>query len=143
MELRNCKKCGRAYAFAGIDVCTRCATDDESDFRKVKEYLYDHPGSTVTEVSDETGVSERKILRYLRESRIEIREDNNCLLHCERCDKSIRSGRFCDECAAALKREFNSVLKPAKGSDAEINPKDKPAIKMHIAEMRNNEKKIK
>ncbi|WP_026479006.1 TIGR03826 family flagellar region protein [Alkaliphilus transvaalensis] len=136
MDLRNCTKCGRAFAFTGLDVCSRCSTDDEADFRKVKEYLYDHPGATVTEVSEETGVSERQILRYLRESRIEIREENNCLLHCERCDKSIRSGRFCDECAAALKKEFKSVLKPPTVKEAEVKQKDRTGTKMHIVEMR-------
>ncbi|MBM7615365.1 TIGR03826 family flagellar region protein [Alkaliphilus hydrothermalis] len=134
MDLRNCVKCGRAFAYKGIDICNRCAHDDEADFKKVKEYLYDHPGATLQEVSEETEVSEKQILRYLRESRIEIREESNCLLHCERCEKSIRSGRFCNECVAEMRKEFSSVLKP----QSEATPKEKPrtGTKMHIAGMR-------
>jgi len=138
VNLRNCNKCGRAFAYKGIDICNRCASDDEESFKKVKEYLYDHPGATVTEVSEETEVSERQILRYLRESRIEIREESNSFLHCQRCEKSIRSGRFCDECVAEMKKEFKSVMKP----QVETNVKEKPrtATKMHITDMR---KKLK
>ena len=133
MDLRNCQNCGRAFAYTSREVCSRCIGDDEEDFKKVKDYLYDHPGSTVTMVSEATGVTERQILRYLKESRIEIREDHNCLLHCERCDKSIRSGRFCDDCAAELKREFSSVAKPQK----EAEPVAKQTgSKMHITHMR-------
>ena len=134
VDLRNCKKCGRAFAYKGIDICNRCATDDEADFKKVKEYLYDHPGATVQEVSEETEVSEKQILRYLRESRIEIREDSNCLLHCERCEKSIRSGRFCDECVAEMKKEFKSVLKPQEETSSK--EQTRTGTKMHITSMR-------
>ncbi len=138
MELRNCTKCGRAFAYTGNDICSRCASDTENDFKKVKEYLYDHPGATVTEVSEGTGVSEKQILRYLRESRIEIREEDNCLLHCERCEKSIRSGRFCDSCVAEIKKQFGSVIKPQQ--EVQLKEKQRTTTKMHIASMRKNQK---
>ncbi|MCD5413686.1 MAG: MerR family transcriptional regulator [Clostridiales bacterium] len=121
MELKNCKKCGRAFAYKGIPVCGRCKSDDEDDFTKVKDYLYDYPGATIREVSDETGVNEKQILRYLKDSRIEIIEEGNFILDCERCEKSIRSGRFCDVCLSEMKKEFRSVIKPrteqAKGKE--------------------------
>lgn len=137
MELRNCSKCGRVFAYNGIDVCSRCISNDEDDFKRVKEYLYDNPGATVSEVSEATRVTEKQILRYLRENRIEIREENNYLLDCERCGKSIRSGRFCDECIVEMHREFTAVTKPKKPEKKKV---DREGHKMYITEIR---KKLK
>ncbi|SDJ90994.1 TIGR03826 family flagellar region protein [Natronincola ferrireducens] len=135
MELKNCTKCGRAFAYTGSDLCSRCDNTDEEDFKKVKDYLYDHPGANILEVSEATEVSEKKILKFLRENRIEIREADNLLLGCERCAAPIRSGKFCDKCAAQLKKEFSSILQTNKTEP------DKPKIttksnKMYTAEIR-------
>ncbi|MBU5676653.1 MerR family transcriptional regulator [Alkaliphilus sp. MSJ-5] len=135
MDLRNCKKCGRVFAYIASEVCSRCANSDEDDFKKVKEYLYDNPGATIVEVSEETGVDEKKILRYLRESRIEIREEDNLLLDCERCGAPIRSGRFCDPCIISMKKEFTAVLKP-KAEQPKIRDLGKQDTKMYTAEIR-------
>ncbi|MBN4062554.1 MAG: MerR family transcriptional regulator [Alkaliphilus sp.] len=131
MELRNCKKCGRAFAYKGIPVCLRCKNDDEDEFMKVKDYLYDNTGATIREVSDETGVDEKQILRYLKESRIEIIEEGNFVLECERCGKSLRSGRFCDVCVSDMSKEFSSAIKPKIN-----NIKEKPKVKekMYISD---------
>ena len=140
MDLRNCTKCGRVFAYNGIEICSRCANNDVDDFKKVKEYLYDNPGATIVEVSEETGVEEKKILRYLRESRIEIREDDNMLLDCERCGKPIKSGRFCDMCVVSMQKEFSSVLKPNKDEQKKIKDPGKSDTKMYIADIRKKYK---
>jgi len=134
MDLINCSKCGRVFAFTGSQVCSRCSSSDEDDFKKVKEYLYDNPGASVFEVSQETGVAEKQILRFLRESRIEVRESSNYILDCERCGTSIRSGRFCDKCVAAMQKEFSSVL----GKKPEEKPitTTRTGNRMHVADMR-------
>ena len=138
MDLRNCKKCGRVFAYTDSDLCSRCDNGGEEDnFKKVKEYLYDHPGATITEVCEETGVNEKLILKYLRENRIEIREEDNMVLDCERCGKAIRSGRFCDDCAAKLKKEFSQVLRSEKKEEEYKKPKGtKRSERMYIAERR-------
>lgn len=139
MDLRNCPKCNRIFAYTGSELCSKCAKIHESDYKKVKDYLYDNPGATITEVSRETGVEEKQILRYLRESRIEIREENNLLLDCERCGKPIRTGRFCDLCIASMQKEFTSVIKPRKEV---IKTKDlsKRDTQMYTAGMRKKPK---
>lgn len=141
MDLRNCRKCGRVFAYAGNEICSRCATSDVDDFKKVKEYLYDNPGATIVEVSEETGVDEKKILRYLRESRIEIREADNMLLDCERCGKPIQSGRFCDKCVATMHKEFTAAVTPAKSKEEpKIKDPGKRDTKMYIADIRKKYK---
>ncbi|AOY75639.1 TIGR03826 family flagellar region protein [Clostridium formicaceticum] len=141
MDLRNCANCGRAFAYAGSELCSRCDTTIEEDFKKVKDYLYDHPGANIIEVSEATGVSEKKILRFLREKRIEIKEEDNLLLDCQRCGIAIRSGRFCDACTIELQKEFTEAVKPAK-QEAERKKllTSTESQKMYIAEIRKKQK---
>lgn len=139
MDLRNCKKCGRAFAYSGSEICSRCANDDVEDFKKVKDYLYDNPGATIVEVSEETGVEEKKILRYLRESKLEIREEDNLLLDCQRCGDAIRSGKYCDKCVIEMKKEFTSVLKPTK-EQPNVKDPGKHNTKMYTSEIRKKYK---
>lgn len=135
MDLRNCQKCNRVFAYTGSELCSRCASSDEEDFKKVKDYLYDNPGATIVEVSEETGVEEKQILRYLRESRIEIREADNLLLDCERCGAPIQTGRFCNSCVVDMQREFTAAVTPKK-EEPKIKDPGKRDTKMYIAEMR-------
>lgn len=140
MDLRNCTKCGRVFSYNGVPICSRCSNTDEEDFKRVKEYLYDNPGATVMEVSEETGVSEKQILRYLRESRIEIRDENNIFLDCERCGKPIKSGRFCDTCVGELQKEFGSVIKAAIKKQPESRSSNTGQEKMYTTEIRKKYK---
>ncbi|KAB3526650.1 TIGR03826 family flagellar region protein [Alkaliphilus serpentinus] len=138
MDLRNCIKCGRVFSYRGSEICSRCGENDEESFKRVKEYLYDHPGATISEVSEATEVSEKLILKFLRDNRIEIRDESNFFLDCERCGKAIKSGRFCDSCAVELKRGFESVLPKAHEKKPEV--KTSTTNRMFIAEMRKKQK---
>jgi flagellar operon protein (TIGR03826 family) len=116
-DLRNCVRCGRLFGYGGRPICSYCIEEEEDEFKKVKEYLYDYSGSTVFEVSEATGVEVDKIMRFLREERLEISSDNpNMLLECESCHRPINTGRFCHSCRdglkSALRKEFGLDQKP-------------------------------
>lgn len=110
-DVRNCKRCGKIYNYiGGAPVCQDCRKQDEEDFKRVKEYLYDHPRATIFEVSKELDVSVQKIKGYLKEGRLEIVGDEaNMILECESCGKSLRTGRFCDECAKGITNDIKST----------------------------------
>ncbi|MFZ5986022.1 MAG: MerR family transcriptional regulator [Bacillota bacterium] len=110
-DVRNCKICGKIYNYiGGSPVCQDCRQQDEADFKRVKEYLYDHPGATIFEVSKELEVSVQKIKGYLKEGRLEIvGEEGNMILECESCGKSIKTGRFCNDCAKGLANDIKST----------------------------------
>lgn len=112
MRILNCKECGKLFQYDGISkLCFQCRKKDDEDFRRVKDYLYEFPKETITVVSQETEVPEDKILRYLREGKLEISGDNpGLLLECESCGAGIRSGRFCDKCANTLDRGLRDGL---------------------------------
>ena len=110
-DIRNCPRCGRVFAYYGRTICRRCMEAEEEEFKIVKEYIYEYPGATVYEVSDATDVSVDKIMRFLKEERLEITsEHSNLLLECERCGVPIKTGKYCQKCkdevAAEMRREF-------------------------------------
>jgi flagellar operon protein (TIGR03826 family) len=111
MDLKNCKKCGRMFSDTnGHEFCSKCRLEVEDHFKIAREYVYDHPGTTVNEVSEETGVPKEEILKYLREERLELVNDKDDL-KCQKCGKPIKSGRYCMNCAAELKKGFDKVIK--------------------------------
>lgn len=132
LDLKNCKNCGRAYQYDGNAYCKRCRQDSEEEYKRVKEYLYDNPGASVAEVSEETEVSEKKILKFLREGRLEIKDENNFFLDCERCGVAIKSGRFCDKCTHEMANEFRSAVTPKQKEEPEKPEKTKKSQRMYV-----------
>ncbi|MBU5436681.1 MerR family transcriptional regulator [Tissierella sp. MSJ-40] len=118
MNVRNCNRCGKIYNYDGFRLCIQCRRNDEGDFQKVKEYLYENPGANVAEVSEQTEVSTRKIIEFLKEGRLEIKDENNILLECEKCGTPIKTGRFCDKCTISLQKELRQAVARTK------DPKD-------------------
>jgi len=109
-DIRNCKNCGRIFNYLGKPICPDCVKADEDDFKRVKEYLYKYPGTSMTKVVEELGVTMQQIKRYLREGRLEIvGDDPNIILSCELCGKSIKTGRFCDLCVGGLTRDLEKT----------------------------------
>lgn len=127
-DVRNCRKCGKLYNYiGGAPICPQCKESEEEDFKRIKEYLYEYPGASLTQVSTELDISVELIRRFLREGRLEItNEDGNLILECENCGRSIKSGRFCAECERELASGFRSAAKQIKSeldSQTAVNPK--------------------
>ncbi len=111
-DVRNCRKCGKVYTYiGGPPICPVCIEQDEADFRRVKEYLYQYPGASMTEVSTVLDVSAEKITRYLKDGRLEIVGDTNLILECEGCGKPIRTGRYCNECQNGLTKDLKNTAR--------------------------------
>jgi flagellar operon protein (TIGR03826 family) len=110
-NVRNCRRCGKLYNYiGGAPICSSCREKDEEDFKRVKEYLYENPGATLSEVANTLEVSVEKIRRFLREGRLEIvGDDGNMFLECENCGKAIRTGRFCDQCGRDIQKELQTT----------------------------------
>lgn len=113
MNVRNCRKCGKIFNYvAGPHICPRCRESLEADFQRVKEYVREHKGATITEVSEECEVEVNQIHQWLREERLELEEGSGVILRCENCNAVITTGRFCAEC----KREVSMGLRDAARS---------------------------
>lgn len=102
MNLRNCPECGRMFEFTGRNLCPDCVNKEEEDYETIKNYLRQNPNAGVSDVSEKTGVSEKKILAFLKKGRLVLEPQNSIALNCEHCGKPIRSGRYCDGCCALM-----------------------------------------
>ncbi len=121
MDVRNCKRCGKIYNYDGFRNCPTCRREDEDDFKKIKEYLYENSGANISDVEQATGIDSGKIIEFLRQNRLEIGEGSNLILECESCGISIRSGRFCDKCTHDLQKEMGASIKTPEKRE---NPKE-------------------
>lgn len=117
-DVRNCRRCNKIYNYiGGTPICQDCKQQDEVDFKRVKEYLYEHSGASLFEVSKELEISVKQIKAYLKEGRLQIIGDNgNMFLECERCGKSISTGRFCNDCSKEVTSDIKSVAEQMSGS---------------------------
>ncbi len=114
-DLRNCRRCGKLFVYTGNPYCRQCLDEDEAIFLKVKDYIEKHPRCTTMDVSNALNVPTDKILQFLREGKLELSKENvNMFLACERCGKSIFTGRYCKECAREMERGFTKGLRPTK-----------------------------
>ncbi|MGN1147943.1 MAG: flagellar protein [Lachnospiraceae bacterium] len=119
MNVRNCRKCGRIFNYVmGPHICPACREALEADFQRVKEYVREHKGATITEVAEECNVEIQQIHQWLREERLELTEGSSIVLQCESCGALIKSGRYCEKC----KRELTTGLKDVVRSSQKENP---------------------
>lgn len=103
MELRNCPECGGVFTYLRVNLCPACMNKDDEDFKKVRSFIIRNKHLGIPKIAEETGVSEEKILRYIRDGRIAIASVNEAvILKCEVCGKSITSGRLCEICSTKL-----------------------------------------
>lgn len=121
MEIRNCPQCGKVFAYIRRNLCPECMQKEEESFQVIRDYIRNHPGSTVLSVAENTGVKEDVILRFLREGRLEsgtvlLAESS---LRCEMCGSSISSGKLCEKCANKLRKGFAGEIKQEQKEESQ------------------------
>ena len=111
MNVRNCRHCGRIFNYvAGPIMCPACREKMEEKFQEVKEYIREHKGVGIMEVSEACDVESSQIRQWLREERLEVTEDSAIYLNCESCGAPIRTGRFCDKCKNEVTKGFKDIV---------------------------------
>ncbi len=128
MSIINCPKCGRLFSNEIGAICKSCFDEEEKIFEEVRLYIKEHPDSRMGEVSDATGVSAKKIIRYIKEGRLEISKGMVGEVKCDSCGKPITTGKFCSDC---IKKISNDVKDTIRKEPVE-KPKEKASAKMHI-----------
>ncbi len=125
MEVRNCKGCGRLFNYlSGPPLCPACVSNLDKKFAEVKEYVYDHPGAGIQEVSEVMEVPVGQIRQWIREERLAFAEDSMIGLECEGCGVTIKTGRYCKSCKDKLAKGFNNLYEaPTQNSQKTKDPK--------------------
>lgn len=129
MNIRNCRSCGRIFNYvAGPIMCPSCREGLEKKFQEVKEYIREHPGVTIPEVSEVCDVEPSTIRQWLREERLELSESSPIYLNCESCGALIRCGKYCEKCKLDTTRGFKDILNQNKPKAPEpVKPESGPS----------------
>ena len=115
--------------------CERCDHVILDDFGKIKQFLEENGTATIAVIAQQTGVKIDVIEMYLKKGRVEISEDSNFYLKCEKCGCSIRSGRYCISCAKELSQGIQRILYNEVGEKPKRNPEMQG--KMHYLNRKN------
>lgn len=90
----------------GINKCPQCGYEELNDFGKVRTYLEENGNAPAHVISKATGVSIKRIDRFLLEGRLEIPEGSPVYIKCQSCGTDLRYGRFCAECALKMCKQI-------------------------------------
>ena len=68
----SCEQCGRAIVLSKFTLCYDCRHQEKLDVDKALDYLKEHRGATLNEVSEATGVDAQLVLKLIRGGRMEV-----------------------------------------------------------------------
>ncbi|MCL1995251.1 MAG: hypothetical protein FWG63_03505 [Defluviitaleaceae bacterium] len=133
---RNCPKCGKVFHYINSPVCDGCIKEDQDVFEKARQHLKENPGISLIRLAKETDIDTKRILRYIRDGKLELM---NPEIECEKCKAKIISGRFCQECVEKMgKRAFEAVAKiKAEKVEAKPKPQERTPERMHTDRRRS------
>jgi hypothetical protein len=98
----KCQDCGGLFSFLPRGVCAPCLEQIEVDYRTVRDYLRDNPGTPLYSVAEATEVDESRIQKFIAEGRIDFATAAVTALNCEVCNATIAAGRHCEPCRRRL-----------------------------------------
>ena len=130
MEVRNCRECGKMFNYvSGMRICPTCSKKLDEKFTQVKAYIYENPGVGIKEVSDANDVSVNLIKKWVREERLTFTAGSTVGIDCERCGKTILSGRFCEECKKKVTKQLDSAYEKPKQAPVQKQEKTSPKMR--------------
>lgn len=130
MDVRNCKGCGRLFNYMGKSpLCPACEKKLDDKYHQVKEYIYDNPGATINQVSEENDVSVNQIKKWVREEKLSFSDDSPVGLACESCGKTIKTGRFCKECKSKVASGLENLIEKPKPVEIKKDPRENPKMR--------------
>ncbi|WHH61230.1 hypothetical protein [Petroclostridium sp. X23] len=74
-KLANCIRCGNVYIYStgSYNVCPQCKSKYDEVFSAIREYLIEHPNSSVMELASKFNISVKSIRSYIQDERLSIR----------------------------------------------------------------------
>ena len=136
-DLRNCPTCGKVFVKINRNLCPECMEKEEKDYDLARKYLKDNPRASVREISELTGIDGKKILRWIREGRIDVDYAGaGSGLTCKRCGTKISIGNLCSNCIKLLSGQMKSISPSAPSTPTEdpSKAKDSKTKRMFVAE---------
>jgi len=91
-------------------ICGMCLSDEDMIYRRLRDYIYEHPENTTIQVSMATGVPMRIINKMHGKERVKIinTKANNNQIYCDSCGKPIKFGVMCEPCFTKQKKKYKT-----------------------------------
>lgn len=70
-NVEQCRSCRKLFPFLARGICGECITTTEDEFERVRDYLRENDGASISQISEGTDVSERSIVGWMNEGRLE------------------------------------------------------------------------
>jgi len=111
-ELANCPKCNGLFVQTQLrTVCDICFKEEEKAYETVYQFLRkrENRKAELDVVVEATGVSKELILKFIRQGRIMLSNFPNLGYPCEKCGKTIREERLCNDCKNDIHKQLNQI----------------------------------
>ncbi|MBQ9606995.1 MAG: hypothetical protein IJV16_07450 [Lachnospiraceae bacterium] len=116
MSIYTCKKCGKQYESNRLTdgYCDECSAEYRDKYHQVREYLWQHPGITASEIAKACDCNIGQVMKWVKEDRFMLSEDSRVSLYCEICGTKILSGIYCPSCRAEVEKREKDEAKNAR-----------------------------
>ncbi|MGN0485421.1 MAG: hypothetical protein ACI4HI_17925 [Lachnospiraceae bacterium] len=131
---KNCEICGGKmdYVSVGEYRCKVCGHVVLDDYGKVRKFLEKNGPSPSIVIAKETGVELEIIEFFLRKGRLEITENSEHFVKCEKCGCDIRYGRFCPECTKKMAGGIQAIFNEDMGERPKKKDSGEQKGKLHF-----------
>ncbi|MCL1988335.1 MAG: hypothetical protein FWG64_10260 [Firmicutes bacterium] len=121
MQVVNCPRCKRLFHKVVSPLCPDCEKKEEEEFQELRRFVEEEEYTTMKDIAEFTGMPLKRILKYVREGRLQVRKGLDDALKCIQCGQPIDKGNFCKNCGDKILEEFpdsTAALKKATAATA-------------------------
>lgn len=130
MSIANCSRCHQVFKkLYDRKVCPDCIQEEEDAYRRVVDYLEEHPGVALRDLAAGAQTEEKTILRFIRDGRITMADElaGDMLVDCKRCGTRIGSGHYCQKCLNEVGSQLREPLTGGSGQDEKFTSRTRAA----------------
>jgi len=109
LNVGYCPRCGKLFSRSYHEVCANCVKEIEEQYTLCRDYLKENKYATLSQLSEETGVPMKQILKFIREGRLATTDAPNITYPCESCGTPIREHYLCPNCRDRLAKKISRV----------------------------------
>lgn len=106
-KLRNCTKCGKVFtSIRGEKICRDCMDEAKEFEQKVVQFIRDNPGTSMKEVMEATGATDKMLKRMMQEGIFSnAGRGEDFMYPCVGCGRPIHTGTYCTDCLSRLRNQ--------------------------------------